>query len=129
MPARLISGVWAETRTVASMPKARGGESDAEAVVAGGSGDHAGRWPAGGQGGKAGGGAAQLERARALQGFELQPDVGAGAPAEGGGGDERGHARRAGARARPTAPPVTSRQIDQAFERHRGRAALPTAEA
>ncbi len=62
-----------------------GRQRDAQAVVAGRGGDHARLGVAAGpqrQRGDAGGRAAQLERSRPLQVLELQPDVGAGSPAQ-----------------------------------------------
>ena len=95
MPARLTSGVCADTSTVASTPKARAASATprpwlpAEAAIT--------RWLPSvpprleRQRRDARRGAAQLERPRPLQVLELEPDVGAGAPAERGRGDERRH--------------------------------------
>ena len=71
------------------------GERDAEAVVAGRSGDHpAARPRLEGQRRDARRGAAQLERARPLQVLQLQPDVGARPPPQRRRRDERRHARQ-----------------------------------
>ena len=93
MPARLTSGVCADTSTVASTPKACAASATprpwlpADAAMTAGRPPPSRRQRAPARGGRA----AQLERAGALQALQLQPDVGAGAPAQGGRGHQRRH--------------------------------------